>query len=236
MQQRSGAGRSRVVFSDAIRQETVLVNGLEVQAFALDVTPAQAVYHGVSVLAPRRPSLIMGGINYGENLGTGITGSGTVGVALEGAAWGIPSLAVSLETGPEYFFSNSPEVDFQAAMYVGAELARRVLALGLPGGVDALKVDLPKGATRQTPWRLTRQSRKRHFYRPVDGHSEATGKSSPVFERILDPYETEPGSDIWVLFVERQISVCPLTIDLTAPVTASAMDSLLQQAIGGETA
>ena len=227
MHQRSGASRSRVVYSDAIRQETVLVNGLEVQAFALDVTPAQAVYHGVSVLAPRRPSLVMSGVNYGENLGTGITGSGTIGAALEGAVWGIPSLAVSLETGPEYHLSNSPEINFQVASYVGAELARRVLALGLPESVNALKIDIPKGATIQTAWRLTRQSLKRHLYRRREGDSGAAGESSPVYERVLDPYEAEPGSDIWTLFVERLISVCPLTIDLTAPVAASAMASLL---------
>ena len=226
-QQRSGAGRSRMVFSDAARQEKVTVNGREVPAHALDVTPAQAVYHAVSVVAERRPALVMSGINYGENLGTGITGSGTIGAVLEGAVWGIPSLAVSLETGPEHHFSNSPDVDFQVASYVGGQFARRVLDLGLPEGVGAIKIDIPMGATTETDWRLTRQSLKRHLYRRRAGESTTGEKNAPVFERVLDPRDAEAGSDIRILFVERLISVCPLTIDLTAPVSASAMASLL---------
>ena len=227
IQQRSGAGRSRMVFSDATSQEQVMVNGREISAFALDVTPAQAVYHAVSIVADRRPSLVMSGINYGENLGTGTTGSGTIGAALEGAAWGIPSLAISLETGPEYHLSNSAEVDFQVASYVGGKAARRVLEVGLPEAVGALKIDIPKGATNETAWRLTRQSLKRHLYRRLEGDCATTGTTAPVYERILDPFEAEPTSDIWVLFVERLISICPLTIDLTAPVAASAMDPIV---------
>ena len=240
MHQQSGASRSRIVSSDAVQEEMVLVNGQEVSRFALDMTPAQCVYHGVTVLASRRPSLVISGINYGENLGTGITGSGTVGAALEGAAWRIPSIAASLETGPEYHLNNSPEVDFEVAAYVVAGFARRVLALGLPEGVDLLKIDLPKGVTRRTPWQLTRQSRKRNLYLRRDtgsGYehvlgrrdkgSGAAGEDLSVYERVLDPNETEPDSDIWALFVERVISVCPLTTDLTARLSPGATDALL---------
>ena len=47
-----------------------------------------------------RPALVVSGINYGENVGVGVTGSGTVGAALEAAGFGIPALAVSLEVDP----------------------------------------------------------------------------------------------------------------------------------------
>ena len=43
---------------------------------------ADAVYE----ILPEPPELVVSGINYGENLGTGITVSGTVGAALEAAS------------------------------------------------------------------------------------------------------------------------------------------------------
>ena len=239
--QQSGASRSRFVFSDAVEHRSVTIHGEEIRGVGLDMTPAQAVYEGVSRLASRRPSLIIAGINYGENLGSGITGSGTVGAAVEGAAWDIPSMAVSLETGPEYHYSYSEDIDFSVAAYVAGELARRVLAFGLPEGVDILKVDLPKGVTRQTPWRLTRQSRKRILFltRDTDGENAAivskgrhddsptTSSGGATNDRGLDLSDVEPDSDIHVLFVDRQVSICPLSTDLSASLRSDGMDALL---------
>ena len=54
--------------------------------------------HAVLEILPRKPDLVVSGINYGENVGSGVTVSGTVGAALEAAGLGIPALAVSLET------------------------------------------------------------------------------------------------------------------------------------------
>ena len=70
--------------------------------YAVGGTPAQAVLHAIMEIMPQPPDLVVSGINYGENLGHSVTISGTVGAALEGAAAGIPSLAVSLETEKEY--------------------------------------------------------------------------------------------------------------------------------------
>ncbi len=80
-----------------------------------DGTPAMAVLYGIFNLIPSKPDLIVSGINYGLNVGTGVTISGTVGAALEGAAAGIPSLAISLETEKEYHASYSREIDFNTA-------------------------------------------------------------------------------------------------------------------------
>ena len=61
-------------------------------------TPAQAVQHALLEIVSQKPDLVVSGINYGENIATGITISGTVGAAMEAAAAGIPAMAVSLET------------------------------------------------------------------------------------------------------------------------------------------
>jgi 5'-nucleotidase len=44
---------------------------------------------------PRRPDLVISGINHGENVGPSVDSSGTIGAARAAAARGIPALAVS---------------------------------------------------------------------------------------------------------------------------------------------
>jgi len=78
--------------------EQVCVNGKNWTVHAVGGTPAQAVLHAVLEILPRKPDLVVSGINYGENVGSGVTVSGTVGAALDAAGLGIPALAVSLET------------------------------------------------------------------------------------------------------------------------------------------
>src|SRR5512136_339968 len=112
----SGAGRSLPSTSDGIiSPQHMQVNGKLWTVYSVGGTPAQAVLHAICEILPEPPDLIVSGINYGENLGVGITVSGTVGAAMEGASNGIPSLAVSLETDESDHLSYSTKIDFSAA-------------------------------------------------------------------------------------------------------------------------
>src|SRR4030095_1986923 len=114
--QASGMGRSLPSTSDGIiHEEQVQVNGQVWSVFAVGGSPAQSVLHGVLDILKRKPDLVVSGINYGENVGSGITISGTVGAALEAASLGIPAMAVSLEAHPEYHLSYSAEMNFSVA-------------------------------------------------------------------------------------------------------------------------
>jgi 5'-nucleotidase len=69
-----------------------------VKGFALDGTPADCVYvalHSEGRILPRRPDLVVSGINRGMNLGQDAFYSGTVAAAREGALRGIPAVAAS---------------------------------------------------------------------------------------------------------------------------------------------
>jgi len=63
--------------------------------------PVDAVRFGIQTLAPQffgsgvKPDFVVSGPNVGNNLGSGVTGSGTVGAACEAALEGIPSTAFS---------------------------------------------------------------------------------------------------------------------------------------------
>src|SRR5579862_3482228 len=71
---------------------------VEPGAFALDGTPADCVYvalHAGTRVLPRRPDLVVSGINMGLNLGQDAFYSGTIAAAREGALRGIPAVATS---------------------------------------------------------------------------------------------------------------------------------------------
>lgn len=70
---------------------------VEHQITAIDGTPADCVYSALyhPDLLPRRPSVVVSGINHGPNLGTDVHYSGTVAAAREAAVRGIPAIAFS---------------------------------------------------------------------------------------------------------------------------------------------
>jgi 5'-nucleotidase len=227
--QQTGAGRSTFSFNNVrVQEEYITVGEQKVSAFSIEGTPAQAVLYALMEVAPKEPSLAISGINYGENPGTGTTSSGTVGAALEAAVFGIPSLAISLETSKEYYYSHSHDMDFTAAAFFTRIFAQRLLLVKLPADVDVLKIDVPKDATEQTPWRVTRVSRQRYFY-PIESDSAGSpGTSTIDYEVRVEDDSLEPDSDIFALVKDREVSVSPLTLDLTSRVDLRHLARLLR--------
>ncbi|MEW6566666.1 MAG: 5'/3'-nucleotidase SurE [Chloroflexota bacterium] len=227
--QSSGAGRSMPLASDGtIREDRVTVGGKTWTVYAIGGTPAQTVLHAVLEIMPRLPDLVVSGINYGENLGSGVTVSGTVGAALEGAALGVPSLAVSLETDTRYHLSHSEDIDFLTAAHFTHLFAAKLLAGFQMSDVDVLKVDVPAQATPDTPWALTRLSRVRYFV-PVKPQRNRLDQPAGVGYRVeVDPSAVEPDSDIHALYVRHVVAVTPLSLDLTSRVDFAALERALR--------
>jgi 5'-nucleotidase len=228
-EQCSGTGRSMPPTSDGlIREETVEVHGQQWKVYAVGGTPAQAVLHAVYEIMPGRPDLLVSGINYGENMSTGITGSGTVGAAMEAASLGIPALAISVETRTDQHLSYSKEVDFSAAAHFASFFGHLLLQRPLPPGVDLLKVDVPSDATPETPWEWTRLSTSR-YYQPIKPERASWDIPALVGYQVAhDDLEKEPeGTDVHTLLKKRLVSVTPLTLDLTARVTAKELNGFI---------
>jgi 5'-nucleotidase len=72
-------------------------NGDRRWGWAVQGSPADCVKIGVHQFCPRPPDLVFSGINSGLNAGINVLYSGTVAAAIEGAFFGITSMAVSLE-------------------------------------------------------------------------------------------------------------------------------------------
>jgi 5'-nucleotidase len=175
---------------------------VEDRVYAVDGTPADCVNLAIVKLLPRRPALVISGINRGANLGDDIFYSGTVGGAREGTFFGLPSIAFSLAA--------KAETDFASASAFAARLVGLVLERGLPERT-LLNVNVPPGEPRGSA--ITVQGRREH---------EGT-----ILE-ALDPrrrtyYWIEEGRDQWVsddmsdIHAVRQglISITPLQTDTT---------------------
>lgn len=217
--QRTGAGRSFPPVNDKAiyRLEIPLKQGAH-PAYKADVSPAQAVVISVFELAERPISLCLSGINYGENMGSSVTISGTIGAAIEAASFDIPALAISLETPMEYHFKHGNEVDFGAAAHFTRYFVQQVLTKGLPPGVDLLKIDVPSTATPDTPWRAGSISRQRYFEPVASKRRRLDEQKGMGYRATYDRSRLEPESDIHIFAVEKLVSVVPMTIDLTARI------------------
>ncbi|HEX6270824.1 MAG TPA: 5'/3'-nucleotidase SurE [Anaerolineales bacterium] len=228
--QYSGAGRSMPSTSDGIIQEQrVQVNDQEWSVFSVGGSPAQAVLHAIYEVMKRKPDLVVSGINYGENVGTGITISGTVGAAMEAASLGIPAMAVSLEAEPKYHLSYSADVNFSVAAGFTVQIGRLLLEKKLLEDVDVLKVEVPSDATVDTPWQLTRVSRQR-YYEPVAPERASWDLPAVMLYReaaLLD--QEAEDTDVYVLRKKRMVSVSPLSLDLTSRVDFDELDRLIRK-------
>lgn len=168
-------------------------------------TPADCVKIAMAEILPRRPEVVLSGINLGANVGINVLYSGTVSAATEAAIMGLRSMALSLST--------FREPDFGAAARFGARLAAQLPALRLPAGV-CLNVNVPSLPENQIKGvMLTRQE---------------NGVLVERYERRVDPRENiyywlaginthrelKPGTDFWAV-ENGYISITPIHHDLT---------------------
>ncbi len=229
-EQSSGMGRSLPGSSDGrILPETLTVHGKEWTIYSVGGSPAQAVLHAILEIMPQPPDLVVSGINYGENVGFGVTISGTVGAAIEAAALGYPALAVSLETHQQYHLSYSREIDFIAAAHFTERFARLLLSKKFPDDMYLLKVEIPSDATPETDWQIARLTRQR-YYEPTRPDRASWNDPATVGYREAMRFEKEPhDTDAYVLRKKRLVAVTPLSVDLTARVDFAALDRLLRE-------
>jgi 5'-nucleotidase len=227
-EQYSGAGRSMPFNSDGVlREEQVTINGVTWKVYAVGGSPAQAVQHGILELIPTKPDLVVAGINHGENLTVDVTISGTIGAALEGAAFGVPALAVSLEM-PKEQHVRPTSADFGAAAHFTCKFGSMLLQREKIADVDVLKIDVPAGATPETEWRITRLSRQ-PYYIPLSPQRTRLSDSVQLdFEIRVDEAGLEQDSDVYAVRVAKQVSVTPLSLDMTSRVDFAALDRKLR--------
>jgi len=171
----------------------------------LSGTPADCARFSVLEFSPRKPDLLVSGINDGYNLGQDVLYSGTVAAAAEGALNGVPSVAVSRGWGRYPGFGASASAAVRAC--------KLVLGEGLPEGAF-LNLNVPpvplseiKGM-RAAPLGVRRYDKK--ITRRKDPRG---GEYYWMVGRWLGKEEV-PGSDIHAVDA-GWVSLTPLSLDRT---------------------
>lgn len=228
--QQTSMGRSRTRLSEQdgrILPYTVQYGERSWQGFSVQGTPAMVVEHAVQELAGRRVDLAVSGINYGENIGTCITISGTIGAAMEAAERGIPALAISLETNVDQYYRHDSGVDFRTAAHFLHFFASRLIGKGLPADVDVLKIEVPMRATPETRWMVTRQDRLSYYTVKVARESEDLSTGVRMEYSAAKGKFTQPGTDAYAM-AQGYVSITPLSLDHTSRVTMDEVKGLIE--------
>jgi len=207
-QNQSGKGHSIVTSDPIYVTERKQANGLS--WFAVDATPATTARMGIESLLPRKPDLVVSGINRGDNLGIVVYYSGTVGAAREAMLAGIPAIAVSMEV--------NRESTYDATAAFTRKLVDQLRAAGMLKPGLFLNVNAPAGEAKGV--RITRLSLK---------------ANEQIYERRVSPRgrvyywsdyrplaDDEEGTDVWA-HARGMISITPMVLDTTA---GAQMDSL----------
>lgn len=181
------------------------VKDLGQDRYSVDGTPTDCVTLAMGKILPRKPQLVVSGINPGPNLGDDVSYSGTVSAAVEGTMLGAPSLAVSL-AGDEAFV-------FETAAAFAVTLARTILDKGLPKDT-LLNVNVPnRGPEEILGVRFTRQGRRvydgaiKETFDPWGRQHYWIGGGTPLWDEGED-------TDAQAILA-GYVSVTPLHLDLT---------------------
>ena len=177
-----------------------------VEIWSCNGTPVDCVKMALSEILNRRPDMVIGGINHGDNASVNSHYSGTMGVTMEGCMKRIPSVAYSI-------CDHRAEADFEPLRPYIVDFTRRVLEEKLPEGV-CLNINFPlaesfKGVKvcRMANASWVNEIRQCHHPRGYD------------YYWMVGTYQNdEPESDDtdnWAL-QHGYVAITPTTVDVTA--------------------
>jgi 5'-nucleotidase len=173
--------------------------------FAVDGTPADCVYLALQKFLPRKPDLLISGINSGPNLGQqDVSYSGTVAAAIQGTFLQVQSFAISL------LHDEKGRFQFDAASKIAFQVAKRLLQNKLPEGIT-LNINIPPPPFKGI--KITTLGQRR--YNPEIIEEKDPRKNSYYWIGTGNPKTIgDEESDVVVVKL-GYISVTPLHTDLT---------------------
>lgn len=196
--EQSGVGTS-ISFHHPIRLTRIHEKIHGIETYSVEGTPADSVILAIKVVMKEGIDLLVSGINQGPNCGYDVFLSGTVGAALQGFFYSIPSIAVSMSA------FNDPHFDTGAV--VAREVASYVINKGIKGKM-LLNLNVPNlPLNRIAGMDVTRLGEKVYSAGIETGHN---GRRDYywILHRGSD-IDTGSGTDTYALKHNR-ISVTPL--------------------------
>lgn len=190
--------------------------------FSCTGTPVDCVKLACEQVLPRRPDLILSGINHGDNASISVHYSGTMGAVYEGCMKGIPSIGVSLYLQRGQHYEEHPVgADTLAAI---VDLCHRVLQEGLPQDV-CLNINIPTDQPFRG-WRVCRQTRGR-WTREWAPANNPHGQHAFWITGTFVDLEPEATDTDFAALRAGFCSIVPITIDATAHAALPVINNLI---------
>jgi 5'-nucleotidase len=210
--EQSGVGHSITFLSPLIAKE--IFEGDRRRGWAIEGSPADCVKIGVFEFCPKRPDIVVSGINGGLNAGINVLYSGTVAAAIEGAFFGITSVAVSLEYDAHAQFERAAKmaraIIEQILAHEGTD--QRLYNLNIPTAA----IHAPKGV-KVVPMGVAHYGE--HFIKRQDP------KGRSYYWATGDPPPGREGHDTDLsVLAEGYASLTPLHYNLTDPAMLRRME------------
>ena len=202
---RSGAACG-ITANEPLRYRMVSARS-DVEVYACNGTPVDCVKLALEKVATRRPDMIVGGINHGNNASVNVHYSGTMGIVLEGCMKGIPSVGFSL-------CDFDPNADFSLTAPYVYKVARKVLSAGLPSGV-CLNVNFPKATAGYAGLKICRMARGSWSSEWYEADHPRGGKYFWLTGKYTNLEPDSEDTDDWAL-ANGFVAVTPVTVDMTA--------------------
>ncbi|BCH33082.1 5'-nucleotidase SurE [Mesorhizobium sp. L-8-10] len=202
--------------------EPLRLRKIDDRHFAVRGTPTDCVIMGARKLMPGLPDLILSGVNSGSNIADDVTYSGTVAGAMEGCLLGIRSIALSQAYN---VFNQERIVPWEVAEAHAPALLDRLIGTELPQGVF-LNVNFPNCRPEEVRDTVVTSQGKLVHGLWID--ERADGRNFPYYWLRFgrEPVESKPGTDLAALR-DKQISVTPLKLDLTAHEVKDALQKAI---------
>ena len=213
--EQSGVSHSITFLSPLICKE--IFDGERRRGWAVEGSPADCVKIGIFEFCPRRPDLVVSGINGGLNAGINVLYSGTVAAAIEGAFFGITSIAVSLE------WDDHPQVE--PAARIATAIIEQILQK--QGGTDISQLynlNIPTAAigrvaeVKIVPMGVARHGE--HFIKRIDP------KGRTYYWATDDPPPPIEGAETDLSELSKGfVTLTPLQYDMTKQTTLREMQT-----------
>lgn len=178
----------------------------QVPMFTVAGTPVDCVKMSILNILPRRPDLVLAGINHGSNASINVLYSGTMGAVREACQDGIPAIGFSLT-------DHDPDADFSHCRQYVRHLVEHTLANGLPADV-CLNVNIPS-RIKPKGMKVTRGCRCRWSDEYIKYHSPYNQTFYWLDGKFINNEPDNHDTDQWWLD-NGYVTVVPVTVETTA--------------------
>lgn len=209
--EQSGVGHSITFLSPLVCKE--VFDGPRRRGWAVEGSPADCVKLGIFEHCPRQPDLIVSGINGGLNAGINVLYSGTVAAAIEGAFFGITSIAVSLEFDEHANFDRAAQMAVPLIEQILAKKSDQPQLYNL--NIPTAAIEKPQGV-QIVPMGVARYGE--HFIKRTDP------KGRTYFWATNDPPPRRGEQETDLTMLEQGfVTLTPLQYDMTKPAVLREM-------------